>query len=92
MILTPQELEDETARPAAPAYPGITRAERAHGRRLAAIHDMYRAELDGVAHLLRQIRSGRAEAVALAPAIARTRLARNMAAFGTACGRDCALL
>ncbi|TGN43159.1 hypothetical protein E4L95_20805, partial [Paracoccus liaowanqingii] len=62
------------------------------GRRLAAIHDMYRAELDGVARLLAQIRARVAQPGELAPALAGTQLARNMAMFGTACGRDCALL
>ncbi|MFN3278535.1 MAG: hemerythrin domain-containing protein [Paracoccus hibiscisoli] len=90
--MTPEELEDEDARPVPPCYPAITRAERAHGRRLAAIHDMYRAELDAVARLLDAIRAGSGDAADLAPAVAGTQLARNMALFGTACGRDCALL
>lgn len=90
--MTPEELEDEAARPAPPAYPAITRAERAHGRRLAAIHDMYRAELDAVARMLEAIRSQGADAGALAPAIEGTQLSRNLARFGAACGRDCALL
>lgn len=90
--MTPEDLEDEAARPAPPVYPAITPAERAHGRRLAAIHDMYRAELEAVARLLEAIRAGAGAAADLAPAVAGTQLARNMALFGTACGRDCALL
>ena len=90
--MTPEELEDEGARPAPPSYPAITRAERAHGRRLAAIHDMYRAELDGVQRLLVQVRAAQADPSLVAPAVAGTALARNMAQFGTACDRDCALL
>ncbi|WP_169308739.1 hemerythrin domain-containing protein [Paracoccus gahaiensis] len=90
--MTLDELEDAAARPDPPAYPAISRAERAHGRRLAAIHDMYRAELDGVRDLLVRIRAGTAAPGVLAPAVTGTRLARNMAMFGTACGRDCALL
>lgn len=90
--MTPEELEDEGARPVPPSWPAITRAERAHGRRLAAIHDMYRAELDAVARLLAQIRAGGGDAATVAPAVAGMQLARNLALFGTACGRDCALL
>ncbi|WP_410216961.1 hemerythrin domain-containing protein [Paracoccus sp. (in: a-proteobacteria)] len=90
--MTPEELEDGAARPAPPDFPGLTRSQQAHGRRLAAIHDMYRAELAAVAELLMHIRAHRADAADLAPAVSGTRLARNMALFGTACGRDCALL
>lgn len=90
--MTPEELEDEAARPRPPAYPGITPAERSHGRRLAAIHQMYRAELSALARLMGQIRDDLAAPDALAPAVAGTQLARNFALFGTACGRDCALL
>jgi iron-sulfur cluster repair protein YtfE (RIC family) len=90
--MTPEELEDEAARPAPVRFAGISRAERAHGRRLAAIHDMYRAELEGVARLMKAIRKQTAAPGALAPALAGTALARNLAQFGTACGRDCALL
>ena len=84
--MTPEELEDEGSRPAPPSYPAITRAERAHGRRLAAIHDMYRAELDGVQRLLAEVRAAQADPSLVAPAVAGTALARNMAQFGTACG------
>ncbi|MFN3274953.1 MAG: hemerythrin domain-containing protein [Paracoccus sp. (in: a-proteobacteria)] len=90
--MTPEELEDEAARPAAPAYPGMTRAKRAHGRRLALIHDMYRAEMEAVAALLTEIRAKTADARALPRAVSAMGLARNFALFGTACGRDCALL
>ncbi|MFN3525483.1 MAG: hemerythrin domain-containing protein [Paracoccus sp. (in: a-proteobacteria)] len=90
--MTPEELEDETARPAPVRFAGMSRAQRAHGQRLAAIHDMYRAELKGVARLMTAIRGQTAAPGALAPALAGTALARNLAQFGTACGRDCALL
>lgn len=90
--MTPEELEDEAARPRPGPWPGAGVAERAHGRRLAAIHDMYRAELDAVAELMQAVGRGEAAPEALAPAVADTGLARNFRMFGTACGRDCALL
>ncbi|WP_265500336.1 hemerythrin domain-containing protein [Paracoccus beibuensis] len=90
--MTPEELEDAAARPRPGPWPGAGRAERAHGRRLAAIHDMYRAELAAVAGLMQSIEQGDAAPQTLAPAVAGTDLARNVRQFGTACGRDCALL
>ena len=90
--MTPEELENEEARPRPPAYPGLTSNERAHGRRLAAIHQMYRAELSALARLMVQIEVELAPAGNLAPAVAGMQLARNFSLFGTACGRDCALL
>lgn len=90
--MTPEELEDAAARPAPPAFTDLSRAQRAHGRRLAAIHDMYRAELTGVADLLARIRARTADPARLAEALEDMQLARNLAQFGTACGRDCALL
>lgn len=90
--MTPEDLDDAEARPVPPRYPSITRAERAHGRRLAAIHDMYRAELDGVAGLLSAIRAEMAAPGALVQAVGGMQMTRNFRLFGTACGRDCALL
>ncbi|MBM3604471.1 MAG: hypothetical protein FJX25_06875 [Alphaproteobacteria bacterium] len=90
--MTPQELEDEAARPAPPAFAGLSPSQRAHGRRLAAIHDMYRAELAAVSELLTELRAGRGRPADLAARVSDTALARNLALFGTACGRDCALL
>lgn len=90
--MTPEELEDDAARPLGPRYPAISSAERAHGRRLAAIHDMYRAEMDAVAELLSAIRSKTALPDGLAQAVDGMKLADNFRVFGTACGRDCALL
>lgn len=90
--MTPEELEDEGARPRAPGYPDLTPAQRAHGRRLALIHDMYRTELAAVAALLEDIRAGRAATATLAPAIDGLDLTRNLRLFGTVCGRECAIL
>lgn len=90
--MTPDELEDEAARPRAPAFPGLSRAERAHGQRLARIHDMYREELRAVAGLLAEIRAAKAAPAALLARVEGMELARNMALFGNLCGRECALL
>ncbi|MCF3972761.1 hemerythrin domain-containing protein [Paracoccus salsus] len=90
--MTPEELEDEGGRPRAPDVPGLSPAQRAHGGRLAQIHDMYRDELAAVAALLAEIRAARADPATLVPVIEGLDLARNLALFGTVCGRECALL
>lgn len=90
--MTPEDIDDAAARPAPPPYPAITAGQRAHGRRLAAIHDMYRAELQAVAGLLAAIRAETEAPGALVQAVGGLQLTRNFRLFGTACGRDCALL
>lgn len=90
--MSPEDLEDDGARPRAPDYPGLSPAQRAHGRRLAQIHEMYRAELEAVAALLAEIRAEGGGSERLAPMIAGMDLTRNMGLFGTVCGRECALL
>lgn len=90
--MTPDQLMDEAARPRAPDFPELTPAQAAHGAHLAAIHDLYRAELAQVADLLARIRAGGAGPAALADALDGSRMARNLALFGTVCGRQCALL
>lgn len=90
--MTPVELEDDAARPLAPAYPGLTRAECLHGRRLTLIHDMYRKELSGVAALMIRIRDGGISPTRLAKAVGGMKMGRNLDLFGNLCGRQCALL
>lgn len=90
--MTPEELEDDAARPKSPDYPGLSPSQRAHGRRLALIHDMYRNEMAAVAGLLAEIREGRSDGATLAPAIEGMELARNLSLFGNVCGRECAML
>lgn len=90
--MTPEQLEDEAARPRAPDYPGLAPAERAHGRQLALIHDMYRAELAGVRRLLGRIGAQEAAPAELVPALDALEMTRNMRLFGALCGRNCALL
>ncbi|SET11235.1 hemerythrin domain-containing protein [Paracoccus homiensis] len=90
--MTPADLEDEAARPKLPPDPGLSPQQRAHGRRLAQIHDMYRGELDAVAALLAELRVDGTGGDRLATAVEGMQLTRNLALFGTVCGRDCALL
>lgn len=90
--MTPEDLEDEAARPRAPDYPDLTPFQRAQGRRLRLIHDMYRAELSSVAQLLEMIREAAAGPADLVAAVENLQLTRNLALFGTVCGQQCAVL
>lgn len=90
--MTPQELEDEAARPRAPDYPGLSPVQRARGQRLALIHDMYRGEMATVAELLTRIEAGQDRSAKLAGAIEGMNLTRNLSMFGTVCGRECVVL
>ncbi len=94
--MTPDQLDDEAARPHLPEDPLLTPAQRAHGQRLARIHDMYRDELAAVAALLAEMRQASDGAVQdgarLAETVRRLEMTRNLALFGTVCGRECALL
>ena len=92
MTLTPEELEDDAARPKAPPIPGITPMQELQGKGLARIHDMYRRELTGVARLMADIRAGLADPAQLPIAISRMTLTQNLMLFGSVCGRQCALL
>ncbi|MDO5647415.1 hemerythrin domain-containing protein [Paracoccus sp. (in: a-proteobacteria)] len=91
-MMTPEELDDDRARPRAPAIAGLTPMQELAGKGLARIHHMYRQELTGVARLLGDIRTGQARPDALPPAIAGLSLTENLSLFGTVCGRQCALL
>ncbi|MDO5706390.1 MAG: hemerythrin domain-containing protein [Paracoccus sp. (in: a-proteobacteria)] len=90
--MTPEELEDDGARPKAPLIPGLTPMQQAQGQHLARIHDMYRRELTGVERLMADIRAGIADPAQLPAAISRMSLTQNLMLFGSVCGRQCALL
>ncbi|MCQ0970594.1 hemerythrin domain-containing protein [Paracoccus sp. TK19116] len=90
--MTPEELEDDAARPKAPPVPGLTPLQEIEGKRLSMIHRMYRQELSAVARLMGDIRAGIATPDKLPSAIAGLSLTENLSLFGTVCGRECALL
>ncbi|MDO5613799.1 MAG: hemerythrin domain-containing protein [Paracoccus sp. (in: a-proteobacteria)] len=90
--MTPEQLEDDAARPKAPPIPGLTPMQELHGKGLARIHRMYLNELTAVARLMADIRAGLASPQVLPTAIAGMSLTQNLAMFGSVCGRQCALL
>ncbi|TRW96791.1 hemerythrin domain-containing protein [Paracoccus sp. M683] len=90
--MTPEELDDDTARPKAPPIPGLTPQQQASGQYLAAIHRMHLGNLDSVGRLMQAIREGLAGPASLAPALAELPMTQNLARFGTICGQECAML
>jgi len=86
--VTPEEIDDEAARPRAPAFT-LTPFQELNGRGLAAIHRWYLRDLSAIAALMGDIRVGLAQPDELAPAVRGMPMAQNLAVFGTACGASC---
>lgn len=86
--MTPKEIDDEAARPRAPAFT-LTPFQELNGRGLAAIHRLYLRDLSAVGALMGDIRAGLAQPGELAPAVRGMPMAQNLRLFGTACGASC---
>ncbi|PAU98058.1 hemerythrin domain-containing protein [Paracoccus salipaludis] len=86
--MTPEEIEDEAARPRAPAFT-LTPFQELNGRGLAAIHRWYLRDLSAVGALMGDIRAGLKQPGELAPAVRGMPMAQNLRLFGTACGASC---
>ena len=86
--MTPDEIEDDAARPRAPAF-RLSPFQELNGRGLAAIHRLYLRDLSAVGALMGDIRAGLAQPGALAPAVRGMPMAQNLRLFGTACGASC---
>lgn len=65
---------------------------RAPGEHLRAIHDMYRAELDALLDVTRQVEAGLAEWVDLRQAIHDLSLRRQLDRYGSICARYCSMV
>lgn len=92
MKLSPETLDDDAARPKAPALPQLTPSQQQAARRLSLIHAMHLRDVDAVAGLMEDIRNAVADPSSLAPALAKLPLTRNMERFGTLCGSQCRAL
>lgn len=79
-------------RPRLPPLPGATEAHRRHGRRLAAIHRMYLADIARIGALIDHIDEGRATANVLATEVRNLDITQNYRMFGTLCGQECRVL
>lgn len=86
--MTPEEIDDEAARPRAPAFT-LSPFQELNGRGLAAIHRWYLRDLSAIAALMGDIRAGLKQPGELAPAVRGMPMAQNLRLFGTACGASC---
>lgn len=90
--LTPEDLRDDSARPRAPSFQGLTPLQELNGRGLALIHRWYLRDLSAVGQLMADIRDGLADPASLAPLVRDMPIAQNLRRFGTACGEQCRAL
>lgn len=85
-------LLDGATRPTAPPIPGVTEAQRAHGRRLGLYHRYHLDEIAVVRHALDRFLSGLGTAGDVADGVAAMTMIENFRAFGNLCGRQCQML
>ncbi len=81
--------EDESLRPAPPAYDEATAYERMAGEHLRAVHDMYRRGLETVSQVVDQVVDGRAGPEELRAAIHGLGLHEAYQLLGSYCGQIC---
>jgi iron-sulfur cluster repair protein YtfE (RIC family) len=82
-------LIDEATRPKAPKIDGVTPAQRARGRHLAAFHRMHLQQFDEIRGLIERIEAGEPLAQTLAARIPDMAMMRNYRMFGALCGQEC---
>jgi iron-sulfur cluster repair protein YtfE (RIC family) len=82
-------LLDDTKRPKAPKYEGVTLAQRRMGNRLRQFHNMHRAQLLEVHLAMQAIDQDTAE---LARKISGLNLRASIQNFGNLCGLECQML
>lgn len=83
---------DDATRPTAPDIPGVTPAQRAHGRRLAAYHRLHLHELAKVRDGLENLLAGTASVEEFTGRVSTMMMVENYRRFQTLCGNQCALL
>jgi hypothetical protein len=71
---------------------GVTAAQRARGRHLALIHDMYLQELAHVRRTMELVEAEQRPPQALADAVDAMPMLDGVRRFGTLCGRQCHML
>lgn len=79
-------------RPRAPKLDNVTKAQRAKGRRLAAIHAHYLQDMARIAMVIDRIEAGDTPPAHLAQIVLATDMAQNFRAFGNLCGQGCQML
>jgi hypothetical protein len=86
------EFLDDSTRPHAPKFDGVTEEQREPGRHLAMIHAMHLAELDAARRAMERVEAGEASASAVADSVSALQMGSNYRRFGNLCGRECRML
>ncbi len=82
-------LLDDSKRPRAPKFEGVTPAQRRSGQRLRWFHDMHRAQLNAVMQTMVRIEG---DVSALVEQVSALSLRENIRRFGNLCGAECQML
>jgi len=90
--MTEIELLDDSTRPHAPKFDGVTEEQRAGGGHLAMIHAMHLAELDAAGRAMERVEAGEVSVSAAADSVSTLQMAGNYRLFGNLCGRECRML
>jgi hypothetical protein len=83
---------DDATRPRAPKLPGVTEAQRAHGRRLALYHRHHLAEFARVRAALRALEADPAAAAGIVGQVSALTMLDNYRRVGALCGQECHFL
>ncbi len=86
------EFLDNSTRPHAPKFDGVTEEQRESGRHSAMIHAMHLAELDAARRAMERVEAGEASASAVANSVSALQMGSNYRRFGNLCGRECRML
>ena len=91
---TPLDALDVEAgtRPQAPKLENVTKAQRAKGQHLAAIHAHYLSDMARISMVIDRIEAGDTPPAHLAQIVLASDMAQNFAAFGNLCGQGCQML
>lgn len=85
-------LLDDSTRPKAPKIEGVTPRQRAHGKRLAIIHDLHLQQMAQVRQVMERIAAGEEGIEQLGPVLSSMQMTMNYRTFGNLCGRECQAL
>lgn len=91
MLLDIRFLDDST-RPIAPKLAGLTAAQKAPGRHLAAVHDHFRGEMATLRSLIERATAGEVSAAELQQRADAMPMVANYQRFGNLCGQHCQII
>lgn len=88
----PHDPFPDDMRPRAPKIDSLSAQQKAHGRRLALIHDMHLRQLAAVRNVMDRVAAGQASTKTLSEAVSSIQMMHNYRQFGALCGQECAVL